>query len=134
MSFTCFLLLLDKSSATLTCHQWVGTTIGPVEILGVIDLCVLKLYQGCGIASRMLSWVEALAKQTDIPFLMLFAHDRRLYERNGFIHATNLLRWVKIHEHEIIGIGEEPLEELMIKSVGTENWPEGLVDLLGYQF
>ena len=65
---------------------------------------------------------------------MLFAQDPRVYGRNGFRRATNPFRWVKIHEHQIIGIGEEPLEEAMVKEVGSRPWPNGLIDLLGYQF
>ena len=112
----------------------IGTETGPVGILGIIDLCVAEAHRGRGTATQMLLWVEALARETSVPFLMLFAQDRRLYNRNGFIHGTNPLRWVKIHEHEIIGIGEEALAELMVKAVGEKAWPEERVDLLGYQF
>ena len=115
-------------------HRVVGTESGPLEILGIIDLCISESHRGRGAASEMLGWVEALARETSVPFLMLFAQDRRLYTRNGFIHASNPLRWVKIHEHEVIGVGEEPLAELMVKAVGEHAWPKGLVDLLGYQF
>jgi GNAT superfamily N-acetyltransferase len=115
-------------------HRVIGTETGPLEILGIIDLCVAEAHRGRGTATQMLRWVEALARETSVPFLMLFAQDRRLYNRNDFIHGTNPLRWVKIHEHEIIGIGEEALAELMVKAVGEKAWPEGHVDLLGYQF
>ena len=82
----------------------------------------------------MLSWVNARAERFEIPFLMLFAQDRRLYERCGYSHATNPLRWTMIADHESTGIDEQPLDELMIKPVGREPWPTGLVDLLGHQF
>jgi predicted acetyltransferase len=82
----------------------------------------------------MLAQVESLARERHVPFLVLFARDHRLYERNGFSRAPNPLRWVKIHEHQIIGVAEEPLQELMVKPVGAVAWPEGLVDLLGHQF
>ena len=74
-----------------------------------------------------------LALEHQIEFLLLFAADSRLYERNGYQREPNTLRWVKIHEHKIIGIGEEPLEELMVKRVTGRSWPEGTVDLLGHQ-
>ena len=115
-------------------HRVVGTEIGPLEILGIVDLCVLEAHRGRGTASQMLNWMETLAGEASVPFLMLFAQDRRLYDRNGFIHGSNPLRWVKIHEHEIVGVGEKPLAELMVKAVGEDTWPAGLVDLLGYQF
>jgi hypothetical protein len=37
---------------------------------------------------------------------MLFARDPRLYERNSFVRPGNALRWLKIDEHESLGIGE----------------------------
>jgi predicted N-acetyltransferase YhbS len=115
-------------------HRAIGTPEAPYEILGIVDLCVSKACRGRAIATRMLSGVEALAREKGIPFLVLFAQDRRLYERSGFLHASNPLRWVKIHEHQITGVAEEPLEELMVKAVGGVAWPGGLIDLLGHQF
>ncbi len=115
-------------------HRVVGTKSGPAEIFGVRDVCVPAAQRGRGIASRMLAWIESLARERDIPFLMLFADDPRLYQRNGFRHADNRLRWAKMHEHEIIGIGEEVIRELMIKPLTARPWPEGLVDLLGPTF
>jgi len=115
-------------------HRVVNTATGPASIFGLIDVCVAPSSRGNGTASKMLSYIGDLASQHGIEFLVLFARDARLYERNGYRRASNPLRWVKINEHEIIGIGEEPLEELMVKPVGARPWPEGPVDLLGYQF
>ena len=115
-------------------HRAIGTSGGPQEILGVVDLCVSPPWRGRGVASQMLAWVESLAQANRIPFLVLFAQDGRVYERNGFRHACNPLRWAKIHEHQTIGVAEEPLVELMVKPVGTVPWPGGTIDLLGHQF
>ena len=115
-------------------HRVVGTESGPMEIFGVMDVCVPTRRQGQGIASRMLARVELLARENNIRFLMLFADDPRLYEQNGYRRADNSLRWLKIHEHEIIGIGESVVRELMIKPLTTQPWPDGVVDLLGHIF
>jgi len=66
--------------------------------------------------------------------MILFALKPDLYRRNGFYAPMNPLRWVKIHEHQILGIGEEVLPELMVKGLSGKAWPSGMVDLLGYQF
>jgi predicted N-acetyltransferase YhbS len=115
-------------------HRVIGTVSGPASLFGIVDLCVRASCRGQGVASRMLAWVDALARRHNVDFLMLFAHDPRLYERNGFARAGNVLRWTKVHEHRTLGIGEEPLEELMVKPAGARAWPDGPVDLLGYQF
>lgn len=131
--------LLATDSATIIGHlglehRVIGLNGDPATILGVLDVCVTTPQRGHGIASSMLQYVEELARRFEIEFLMLFAKDARLYERNGFVRADNRLRWVKIDEHQTIGIAEQPLVELMIKPLTNRPWSAGLVDLLGYQF
>lgn len=115
-------------------HRVVSAARIPLKIFGVIDLCVQPECRSAGIASSMLQWLENLGKQYGIEFIILFALNPCLYERNGYFAPANPLRWTKIHDHEIIGIGEEVLPELMVKQLGDRSWPEGLIDLLGYQF
>jgi len=115
-------------------HRVIGLSTGPATILGVIDLCVAASHRNHGLASAMLNHLERLGREHHIEFLLLFAQDSRLYARHGYHRATNLLRWLKIHEHRNLGIGEAVLEELMVKPIGARAWPDGPVDLLGYQF
>jgi len=115
-------------------HRTIGLKTGPATIFGLIELCVDGEHQGEGIASGMIEHVEQLGQQHDVDFLMLFATDRRLYEKNGFRAPGNPLRGSMIHEHQTTGVDEQVLEELMIKELGDRKWPKGLVDLLGYQF
>lgn len=114
-------------------YRRIGTSTGP-SIFGIVDICVLAPVRGQRIASRMLAWLEGLAIEHSIEFLVLFAQDARLYDRHGYRRALNPLRWVRIHEHEILGIGEEPLEELMVKPMTARGWPPGPIDLLGHVF
>ncbi len=115
-------------------YRVLGTNDGPVSIFGVIDLCVSPEYRNQGIASQMLTWLDKLGRETEVDFIILFALKPDLYRRNGFYAPMNPLRWVKIHEHQIIGIGEEVLSELMVKGLKASPWPGGIIDLLGYQF
>lgn len=115
-------------------HRVIRTPDGPAPILGVIDVCVRPEVRGRGVATAMLGEVEQLARSHEVPFLVLFATDDRLYRRRGFRRASNRLTWTKIDEHETLGIAREPLRELMVKEVGDRRWREGEVDLLGYQF
>ena len=115
-------------------HRAIGLSTGSATILGVIDLCVAASHRRRGLASDMLNQLEQLGREHHIEFLVLFAQDPRLYERHGYRRTENLLRWLKIHEHRNLGIGEDVLEELMVKAIGDRAWPDGPVDLLGYQF
>lgn len=115
-------------------HRTIGLQTGPATIFGLIEVCVDADHRATGIASGMIGYIEQLGQQHDVDFLMLFATDRRLYERRNFRAAGNPSRWSMIDNHRTIGVDEQPLEELMIKELGEREWPEGLVDLLGYQF
>ena len=115
-------------------HRVIGLSTGPATIFGVIDLCIDSKYRGRGVASTMLNRLEQLGRENNVDFLVLFADDARLYLRNGFRHPGNRLRWLKIDEHETIGIGEEVVDALMVKEIAHHPWPNGLVDFLGYLF
>jgi len=115
-------------------YRVVGTHDGPLSIFGVIDLCVAPECRNQGIATQMLTWVEHLGQASRADFIILFAVKVDFYRRNGFHAPMNPLRWMKIHEHETLGIGEEVLPELMVKGLTERSWPSGMVDLLGYQF
>jgi hypothetical protein len=70
-----------------------------------------------------------------IDFLVLFADDSRLYVKNGYYRVANICRWMKVDEHQIIGVAEESLSDCMlIKQLSEQTWQDGTVDLLGYLF
>ena len=115
-------------------YRVLGSQDGPLRIFGAIDVCVAPECRNQGIATQMLTWLEHLGQSSRVDFMILFALKPDLYRRNGFYAPMNPLRWVKIHEHQILGIGEEVLPELMVKGLSGKAWPSGMVDLLGYQF
>lgn len=115
-------------------HRVIGTATGPATIFGIVDVCVANASHGRGVASEMLASVEALAREHSVEFLLLFASNHRVYEKNGYCRAHNALRWMMIDEHQMLGLTEQVLDELMIKPLQDRPWPDGLVDLLGHQF
>lgn len=108
----------------------------PVRILGVIDLCVSKKNRSQGIGSWLLLEIEKFCKEKNIDFLVLFAHNKKLYLKKGFKSVKNKCKWLKIdnESQNTKGIGFEILDELMIKKVGKIDWSEGDLDFLGYLF
>ncbi|QDU36246.1 hypothetical protein Mal4_05300 [Maioricimonas rarisocia] len=118
-------------------HRVVRLPDGPGTVLGAIDLCVRGACRGVGLASSMLQWLLELGRTHGIDFVILFAADGRLYARNGFCRPGTRVRWLKIHELDGFGIGDDVLDELMVCELGPRRWPDGpeaTVDLLGYQF
>lgn len=116
-------------------HRVINNTGITSRIFGLIDLCVTPSYRSQRIATKLLEQVEELGKTSKIDFLILFADDARLYHQNGYQKVTNFCRWMKVSEHQIIGVGEESMADcMMIKQIGGQIWQTGKVDLLGYLF
>jgi GNAT superfamily N-acetyltransferase len=116
-------------------HRVITNNGNPVRIFGIIDLCVSLSYRSQKIATKLLQQIEELGKMGKIDFIVLFADDYRLYAENGYQQVTNICRWMKIDEHQIIGIGEKSMADcMMVKQLGDKKWQNGLVDLLGYLF
>ena len=102
---------------------------------GVADLCVTERERSHGLASRLLTEVTELARACAVDFVILFADDDRLYLRNGWARAANTCSWLKIHEHRTVGLATAvPTGALLVKAIGSRDWPAGDVDLLGYLF
>ncbi len=107
----------------------------PIQVLGIIDLCILPSFQGQKIGSQLLQYVEKIALENHIDFLLLFADNPQLYLKHGFKKCShNMIHWVKINEHETLGIGKEIIPELMIKEIHDKKWEEGILDMLGYLY
>ncbi|TCI57271.1 GNAT family N-acetyltransferase [Exiguobacterium sp. SH1S21] len=108
----------------------------PIQVLGVIDLCVREEMRGNGIGEALLNKVINIGKTKQVDFLLLFADRPDLYLRSGFSHVDNACTWLQIDdERQIIrGIGEASFDELMIRPVGNKTWTDGHLDLMGYLY
>ena len=116
-------------------HRVIAVGEMPVRIFGVVDVCVALSHRGQGLASRLLREVEELASTSGADALLLIADDPRLYLRNGFEAVVAHVAWLRIHEHLNYGVAFERLEgDVMVKPLGTERWPDGSIDLLGFMF
>jgi GNAT superfamily N-acetyltransferase len=116
-------------------HRVITNTGIPARIFGLIDLCVASSYRSQKIATTLLQQIEELGRTSKIDFLVLFADDSRLYAENGYQRVANICRWLKVDEHQIIGVGEKSLSDcMMVKQLGEQTWQSGIVDLLGYLF
>lgn len=134
--FRCFVWIDNELVAQVGVEHRVITNQNiPVRIFGLIDLCVTSSHQGKGIATHLLQQIETLGKACEVDFLLLFADNARLYNRSGYRQVDNCCRWVKVDEHQTLGIAEERLSDcMMVKPIGTKEWQDGTVDLLGYLF
>lgn len=107
-----------------------------VRVFGVVDLCVDEGERSQGLASRLLRQLTEIAGGCRVDFVVLFAHDDRLYLRNGWVHVANGCSWVKIDSHRTLGLAsnESLADVMMVKAIGSPEWPHGDIDLLGHVF
>ena len=116
-------------------HRVISVSGEPVRIFGIVDVCVAPSYRNQGIASHLLREIESLASTNGVDALLLIADDPRLYLRNGFTAVTAHVAWLRIHEYKNYGVAFEHLDEdVMVKQLGEEPWPDGPIDLLGFMF
>ena len=113
-------------------HRVINNGGKVLHIFGVVDLCVLPIYQHRRIASDMLKVLEQLAKENGIDCVLLVAADATLYENNGYRYISNTCRWVLINNHQTLGVIKRNLpDSLMVKILSEVNWNDGELDFLG---
>jgi GNAT superfamily N-acetyltransferase len=116
-------------------HRVINVSGTPFRIFGVIDLCCHPDSRRQGFGSSLLQHLEGMARTQEIDFVILFADDHQLYEREGFKRVGNDCKWLGIDEHKTLGILEENMSNcMMVKPIGSADWPSGLVDMMGYLF
>ncbi|TKI86348.1 GNAT family N-acetyltransferase [Bacillus mycoides] len=108
----------------------------PIKVLGIIDLCVSREARSQGIGNLLLSEIENFCEGKSIDFLLLFADNKSLYLKKGYKSVENKCKWLKIDEQNqtTFSIGNEVINELMIKELGNVKWQDGELDLLGYLY
>lgn len=106
----------------------------PIKVLGIVDICIKQEYRGRGIGSKLLKTIEGFSTEHKLDFILLFTDVETFYAKNNFISVKNLCKWTKIDEHKTLGIGEEVVQELMIKQTGNKAWKDGYLDMLGHMY
>jgi predicted N-acetyltransferase YhbS len=130
---------LEYQSDKLVAHMGldyrvVGVANDAYKVLGIIDFCVDKAFQGQGIGSSMLSQISEYAKKKDVDFIILISELHDFYTANGYqrINATN--SWLRLHEHRNYGVAIDQIDDLYIKPISGKSWAVGHVDWLGYMY
>jgi GNAT superfamily N-acetyltransferase len=115
-------------------HRMINNGGSPLEIFGVVDLCVVASARSQGLAGRLIAELEALARDGGIDAVVLFADDPRLYLTHGYSRVPGPVKWLMINNHETLGVAEDVIDELMVKMLKGKSWNPGVVDMLGYVF
>lgn len=111
----------------------------PINVFGVIDLCVHPDLQGEGVGKKLLQKFEAIANEHShkIDFLFLVTEKSDYYKKLGYQEITSLeVAWLKIDQCENLGMGKELVDDVsfMIKSISAKEWTDNKLDMLGYWY
>lgn len=106
-----------------------------ITVFGINSLCVLEERRNHYIGSFLLEEAEKIAGTSSADFIFLFSKNGSLYLKHGFKFVDNICTWLKIHNHQSIGIGDEFIQqEIMIKEISGKKWEAGNLDFLGYLY
>lgn len=110
----------------------------PLNVMGVIDLCVDPEFQKQGIAKELMRVLEKVATDNldKIDCLLLVTDHPLFYEKIGFKTVDITTKWLKIDNHENYGLGNEKIEDayFMVKQISNKKWEDGELDYLGYMY
>ena len=132
-----YLLLDDKAliGHMAVDHRIVQLDGQTISIFGITDICVHPEHQQRQSATKMITELEALAKEHNVEALMLFTNLFPLYTKLGFAKQPNKCRWLMIQNDVSLGVARRTLEDcLMVKMLTDKTWTDGELDLLGHVF
>jgi len=116
-------------------HRMISVADQPATIFGVVDICVHPDFRHQQIASTLLDKLEKLGRKHQINFVLLTATDHQLYTNLGYNVCSHPCRWLLIRDHKTMGVHHRRLDNsLLVKSLGEQIWPAGVVDFLGEVF
>ncbi len=109
-----------------------------IKILGVIDLAVLPNQQGKGVASKLLTKLDDIAKtnKQNIDFILLSADNHSLYKKHGYTLSKQNIKWLAIDQHKNYGIMQKKISNcIMYKQIGKIKWKDNSeLEMLGYWY
>lgn len=109
---------------------------GPLQIFGIVDLCVSKDFQQKGIGTQFLKTLEDSATKGEIDALVLFADDHRLYQKAGFQNELVTCRFLAVEELSSICVLEKDRGDCFMVKPIRENldFKKDQIDMLGHIF
>ena len=110
----------------------------PINVLGIIELCILPNQQKQGLVRLLIDELEELVNKfkNNIDFLLLVTDQHDFYRRFGFKLTAQHARWLVTEEHINYGLKEGFINDcLMYKQIGQKTWSEnGKLEWMGYWY
>ncbi|QPQ35840.1 GNAT family N-acetyltransferase [Lysinibacillus sp. JNUCC-52] len=107
-----------------------------INVLGIIDLCVNKIYRNKGLGTKLVRKVLKFAETNSVDFVLLGTEIEEWYEKIGFIKVSNTFTWHAIHDRKLKSLGTRTrdIDRIMVKQTGKKKWNQDSVDFLGYLY
>ncbi len=109
-----------------------------VAMLGVVDFCVNRNYRGKGMGAALLLRMLEMGTRFNhkVDGIFLVTDDPNIYLKHGFEIMDVHVKWLKIDQHQTLGIGHEKIDDahLMVKSLTGQPIRGNQLDMLGYMY
>ncbi|MDX2067085.1 MAG: GNAT family N-acetyltransferase [Haliscomenobacter sp.] len=134
-----FRILAHDDSGTLLGHiavehRLVHNAGQVLRIFGLADVCMHPDHQNKGLGTKLLNFLESLAREAQIEALLLIAPEPEFYLKNDFLAVENDCKWLFLQGDQTLGVLNRKIGGLMVKMLGEKGWREGQLDLLGHIF
>ena len=134
-----FRILAHDDSGTLLGHiavehRMIHNAGQVLRIFGLADVCIHPSYQNKGLGTKLLNFLENLAREAQIDALLLIAPEPEFYLKNDFLAVENDCKWLFLQGDQTLGVLNRKVGGLMVKMLGDKGWRSGQLDLLGHIF
>lgn len=101
-----------------------------MNIGGIAEVCVRPEYRGKGFVKLLLTYAHDYLIENGFKFSMLLG-DANVYSSSGYKIIDNE---IKYYDHIAKVWKIEKIDDVMIKELSDEEWPNGLIDIQGPTF
>lgn len=115
-------------------HRMINNAGQTLRIFGLADVCIHPDFQNKGLGTKLLNFLENLAREAQIEALLLIAPEPEFYLKNDFLAVENDCKWLFLQGDQTLGVLNRKVGGLMVKMLGEKSWREGQLDLLGHIF
>jgi N-acetylglutamate synthase-like GNAT family acetyltransferase len=115
-------------------HRMIHNAGQVLHIFGLADVCIHPDYQNKGLGTKLLNFLENLAREAQIEALLLIAPEPEFYLKNDFLAVENDCKWLFLQGDQTLGVLNRKVGGLMVKMLGEKSWRSGQLDLLGHIF
>ena len=121
----------NKMIAHIAVHEKImNTKTAEFHFGGIAEVAVHQDFRGRGYVKKILIQIHKWLKVQEYPFVMLFG-EKEIYASSGYSPVQNEIKYFKNETNKwTIEINRHALKSVL----GSNPWPEGMIDIKGPMF